>query len=62
MELKIEDILNTIKNSDLPDYNYAAIILNALDKLKFEKDFERIFKSAVIVFLTDYIAEKYKDL
>lgn len=57
--MKMEEILNSIKNSDLPEYNYVAIVLSALEKMKFEKDFERIFKSAFVVFLADYINEKY---
>ena len=60
--MEMKDILNAIKNSDLPDYNYVSVILYALEKIKFEKDFERVFKSAIIVFLTDYMSEKYKDL
>ena len=62
MDLKIEDILKAIKDSNLSDYNYVPVILYALEKIKFEKDFDRIFKSAFMVFLTNYIEEKYKDL
>ena len=62
MELKIEDILAGITNSNLPEYNYVLIALKALQKIEFEKDYQKMLKTAFILFLTNYIEEKYKNL